>query len=183
MTNGLTNLTFNRLGRLKMVDGARVSQGFGWYEGFSGADHTPPSGAYLFRPTKQAPNRVGWAPSGSSTHFSGPVVHEVHQRTAVPWISQVVRLYEGQVGPLAQFSPFLVFDEMQQNQAGSSIIPRPHIFPKAKWTSNKKETNFLNHFLAHFFMPFQKTFYKPMLMVFSVFEQVINQSKYQLNSS
>ena len=93
MDNGQIQLTFNKWGRLKMINGSVFRQGLAWYEGFSGTDHTPPSGAYLFRPTELRPNPVGWNAKETRV-VKGPLVQEVHQTSG--WISQVIRLYKGQ---------------------------------------------------------------------------------------
>ncbi|XP_033115581.1 lysosomal alpha-mannosidase-like [Anneissia japonica] len=74
----------------------KVNQSFYWYNASTGNDVSGQvSGAYIFRPNKTTPIPLFNGKSVSLTVIKGEIVQEVHQQFQ-PWLSQVVRLREGQ---------------------------------------------------------------------------------------
>ncbi|XP_072528049.1 lysosomal alpha-mannosidase isoform X1 [Salminus brasiliensis] len=85
LLSGLTNL--------ETQQSIHLSQNFYWYNASDGNDEsTQTSGAYIFRPNSSTPYTVNTHPDVSTLQNS--VVQEVRQQFS-PWVSQVVRLYEG----------------------------------------------------------------------------------------
>uniref|UniRef100_A0A8B9KGF7 Lysosomal alpha-mannosidase n=1 Tax=Astyanax mexicanus TaxID=7994 RepID=A0A8B9KGF7_ASTMX len=80
LLSGLTNL--------ETQQSIQLSQNFYWYNASNGNDESrQTSGAYIFRPNSSTPYTISSKPVNS-------VVQEVRQQFS-PWVSQVVRLYEG----------------------------------------------------------------------------------------
>uniref|UniRef100_A0A3B1J9Z3 Alpha-mannosidase n=1 Tax=Astyanax mexicanus TaxID=7994 RepID=A0A3B1J9Z3_ASTMX len=85
LLSGLTNL--------ETQQSIQLSQNFYWYNASNGNDESrQTSGAYIFRPNSSTPYTISSKPVVSTLQNS--VVQEVRQQFS-PWVSQVVRLYEG----------------------------------------------------------------------------------------
>lgn len=127
MENGGVKVEFGASGEIRRLrrgqDDIHLKQQFAYYEGAVGNNEkfeARASGAYIFRPSKQAATLVG--EPQSATFVKGLLVQEVHQRFT-SWLSQVIRLYKGRtdlelewlVGPLPLRS---------QNTPGLEVISR-----------------------------------------------------------
>ncbi|KAI7795198.1 lysosomal alpha-mannosidase [Triplophysa rosa] len=83
------------LTNLEIQQTIQLSQNFYWYNASAGNNYesSQPSGAYIFRPNSSTPVIVNKTAQIEVITISG-VVQEVTQWFS-PWVSQVVRLYEG----------------------------------------------------------------------------------------
>uniref|UniRef100_A0AAR2JS97 Alpha-mannosidase n=1 Tax=Pygocentrus nattereri TaxID=42514 RepID=A0AAR2JS97_PYGNA len=87
LLSGLTNL--------ETQQSVQLTQNFYWYNASVGnAESSQTSGAYIFRPNSSTPCAVSKNSNTVLCVCQNSVVQEVRQQFS-PWVSQVVRLYEG----------------------------------------------------------------------------------------